>query len=317
MTKKVLVALVGHGHIGKWHAEKIDQHHLADFVAIVEQREHSFENIRKKYPDVLVTTSLEEVIDKAEAFVIATPTNTHFSLLKTLLEKRKHIFCEKPLTSVYKQCLILEELQRKYNTILQVGHSERFHEAWEWNDRYGHLLTSPCLIKTNRCSVFNNRSTDIDVVNDLMTHDLDMIYYFLREIPKTVQAIGYKTKTSKWDHVVVQATFSSGSKAFLTVGRDYIDKVRTFEVFNKNGCFFVDCDRCDVKIIDNTSPSRPTTHYPYHKRDHLLLQHHCFYQSILSKQKKTIAANIKDATIISRTIDSILQSLDTGKNIFL
>ena len=316
-TKKVPVALIGHGHIGKWHAEKIYQHNLANFVAIVEKNEATFDDIQNKYPDVFLTNSLEEVLDRADAFIVASPTNTHFSILKTLIEHGKHIFCEKPLTSLYKESLLIEEAQRGCGIVIQVGHSERFHEVWEWRERYEHVLQSPSLIRTNRLGIFKGRSTDVDVVNDLMTHDLDIIYYLLKEIPETVHAFGYKTKTSKWDHVLVEASFPSKHRAFMAVGRNYIDEVRTCEFFNKDGCFFVDCHRHNVKIVNNQTNDDRVFDCSYNKRDHLFLQHDHFYKSLLFQEKNKNVAGCKDAVVVHKIVDGILESLDTGGTVTL
>ena len=91
------MALVGHGHIGAWHAQKILWSPLAHFTAIVETNRDCFAAIKQKYPRVFLTSRLEEAISKAQAFIVATPTSTHFDIVNTLLGHNKHIFVRNPL----------------------------------------------------------------------------------------------------------------------------------------------------------------------------------------------------------------------------
>ena len=125
--KQVRVAIVGHGHLGKWHTQKAQALESSQLVAIVEP--FNQDQVRELYPDVKIVSKIDEVMDEIDAAVIVTPTSTHFELVKQCLEAGKHVFCEKPLCSTFEQAKSLESLTGK--TKLQVGHSERCHQAWE------------------------------------------------------------------------------------------------------------------------------------------------------------------------------------------
>ena len=124
---KVNVAVIGYGHLGKWHTQKAAGLENSNLVAIVEP--FNKEAAQADYPDVKIVDRINDVIDEIDAAIIVTPTSTHFELTKTLLENNKHVFCEKPLCSTHEQTKELE----KYlgDRVLQVGHSERCHQAWE------------------------------------------------------------------------------------------------------------------------------------------------------------------------------------------
>ena len=306
--------MVGYGYIGKWHAEKIHEHPLADFVAIIESDQRLFKKIQKCYPRVLVTPSLEEALARADAFVVATPTSTHFSIVKMLLEHKKHVLCEKPLTSNHEEALRLASLSQGMESIVQVGHSERFHEVWEQKERYAPLLLPPCIVKADRLGVFKGRATDVDVAYDLMIHDLDIIYHLLGETPILVRAVGYKTRTSRWDHIMADMEFASGTKAVLTSGRDYIEEVRNFEVLNQNGCLRIDLHRHQAKALLNPQKGKniPDS-FRYEKRDHLFIEQDKFYRSILDKTPTVIP--FQEGTVMVGIIEKILESLDTRRTV--
>ena len=305
------MVLIGHGHIGKWHAQKIHEHPLANLVAVVEKNREIFSEIEKTYPGVKVATELSDIEGEAQAFVVATPTSTHFDIVHYLMAKGKHIFCEKPLTADYVQaCRIMEERGKK-DVVLQVGHSERFHGVWEEEARYAPFLTPPCFIRANRLSVFKGRATDVDVVCDLMIHDLDIIYYLLKEMPRSVYAVGHKGKTAKWDHVLVRMDFRQGTCAFLTAGRNYVEEVRNFESVNNEGCFFVDLYKHEAKILGQ----KGLESFSYEKKDHLFLEQDHFYRSILERKKEIV--DCRDGVLMVKIVDSILRSLEEGQIVLI
>ena len=314
LLKKIPTALIGYGHIGRWHAQKIDEHKSADLTAVVEINPKTYPEIKEKYPGVFLTAHLEEAMDKAQAFIVATPTATHASVVTALLKQGKHILCEKPLTAAYGEALSIMEEKKKRDTILQVGHSERYHPIWDDEKPYVRFLTPPSLIRANRLGIFKGRAVDVDVVCDLMIHDLDLIYYLSHDTPETVRAVGHKVKTQKWDHVMVTMTLRSGSQAVFTAGRNYVEEVRNLEFFNKSGCFFVDLYRREVKVLDN---KEGLSFSSYEKRDHLLAEQDHFYRSILGKEKSRAFVDDRDGAFMVRVIDKILESLETGEAVGL
>ena len=100
---KIKVAVLGYGHLGKWHCQKADGLEQSELVAIVEPFEANAKVAKENHPNAKVVSDIKDVMDEVDAAVIVTPTSTHFELTKYLLENNKHVFCEKPLCSTFEE----------------------------------------------------------------------------------------------------------------------------------------------------------------------------------------------------------------------
>ena len=309
--KKVRVAVLGYGHLGKWHCQKVEAHHdVAEFVAIVEKFPGGQEAARVNHPNVKIVTDLKDVINDIDAAFVVTPTSTHFELVKYLLENNKHVFCEKPLCSNDFEAMKLREIAADKNVVIQVGHSERFHEAWDKLREKLQALPTPYTVRINRVAPFKGRATDVDVVQDLAIHDLDLILYLFKQKPLSVMAHGYKIRTNKWDHASIYLELENKCDAFITVGRNATKEVRDLEVISKDGMISVDL--FTNKIYEATSSKFPDDTFvkeeTYTKRDHLLLEHKNFYQSILENKAPVIG--IKDGINAVHLVDCSLEAME-------
>tara|TARA_R110000868_G_scaffold282927_2_gene543271 strand:- start:2432 stop:3373 length:942 start_codon:yes stop_codon:yes gene_type:complete len=310
---KVKTALIGFGHLGRFHAQKIAAIENAEFVAIVEPSEAGRAHAQREHPGVSVVASLSELPKETQAAVVATPTSFHFDVCKELIANDLHVFCEKPVTDKLEDSLKLQELLKSKNLVFQVGHSERCHEAWERRSEFKEFLTPGCNLRLDRYAPFKGRATDVDVVNDLMIHDLDLLRFLLGRDPISVSAHGFKQRTKHWDHAVAHLEWSDGTKATITVGRGHVHEVRSLKSVSSAGVWRVDlmkneiqtayADASDVKIES------------YTKRDHLLLEQQAFYQSIL--EKKPAMVTLDDGIAAVKLIDAVLQSLETNKTVSL
>jgi predicted dehydrogenase len=170
--------------------------------------------------------------------------------------------------------------------VLQVGHSERFHEAWEILNKVPDLFQAPSLMRLERLSPYHSRSKDVDVVSDLMIHDIDLLLYLLKERPSKVQAVGSKTKSDHLDQAIVSFSFPGGHHAVVTAHRDYVLADRNFEITNKFGTIYIDLVK--NKIVSNfnlETGAEGQFEINYTKRDHLFLEQDSFYESILNGQE--------------------------------
>lgn len=314
--KKVRVAVLGYGHLGKWHCQKVEAcKEQADFIAIVEKFPAAQEAAKTNHPQVKIVSEIKDVLDQIDAAFIVTPTSTHFELVKFLLENNKHVFCEKPLCSSSAEAAELQKIAQGSQLILQVGHSERFHEAWEKIRNSLHSLPTPYTVKINRVAPFKGRATDVDVVQDLGIHDLDLLLFLFKQKPTEVSARGFKIRTSKWDHADIHLKLEKGCEAHITIGRNAIKEVRELEVVSKNGMLTVDL--FSNKIIEATSSKFEDDTFvkeqSYQKRDHLLLEHQNFYQSVLSNSPAIIG--LKDGINAVNLVDATLKAIDSGGSI--
>lgn len=311
---KVRVAVIGYGHLGKWHCQKVEAlKDMAEFVAIVERSPQGQEAARAQHPQVKVVSDLKEIMNDIDAAFVVTPTSIHFELVKELLENNKHVFCEKPLCSNDEEAGKLLSLAKSKKVVLQVGHSERFHEAWERLRDQFQKLPTPYTVRINRAAPFKGRATDVDVVQDLAIHDLDLLMFLFKERPLKIEAQGQKIRTTKWDHANIHVQMEKGCQAFIVVGRNHVKEMRDLEVISKEGMVFVDLFTNKISVA---SPSQFedgsfVKEESYPKRDHLLLEHQHFYQSVLKHRPAIV--NVTDGVRAVHLIDCALKSMDTGR----
>ncbi len=313
---KVRVAVLGYGHLGKWHCQKVDAHKdVADFVAIVEKFPAGQEAARAGHPHVKIVDDIKEIINEIDAAFVVTPTSTHFELVSYLLQNNKHVFCEKPLCSNDEEAKKLKEIASSKNVVLQVGHSERFHEAWDKLKEKFQTLTPPYSIRINRSASFKGRATDVDVVQDLAIHDLDLILYLFKQRPTKISAHGYKIRTNNWDHATIHLEMENNCQADIVIGRNSVKEMRDLEVISKHGMTTIDL--FTNKIFEATNSTYPDGTFvkeeAYTKRDHLLLEHQSFYHSI--QNAKPAIIGLKDGLNAVHLVDSALKSLATGETV--
>ena len=312
MSGKVNVALIGCGFLGKWHLDKaMALNDLCVLRFVVEPNKNAWPTLLEKYPNLKIVSTLDEIINDIDAAIVATPTSLHYSLVKQLLEKNKHVFCEKPLTSKYSESLEIQNLSFKTKRVVQVGHSERFHEVWDFKDKFSDFFSGDATIRMNRLAPFKGRATDVDVVQDLMIHDLDLLVHLFNEKPKKVRAIGHKIRTDKWDYVSAQFFFRHGKDAFITVGRNHIKEVRDLEVTNKVGCFHVDLFTKEFKVarFDQLEVETKT----YSPRDHLLIEQREFYNSILNNRPAIVDVHAGVTAVL--LVEKVLESLEKNETV--
>lgn len=304
--KEVRVAIIGHGHLGKWHAEKAENLHDSRLMAIVELNEKSHQSIKEKYPEVLVTSSLDEALPLFDAAVISTPTSTHAKVISFLLKAKKHIFCEKPLCSDEREAGEILRIKKEYSpeTVFQVGHSERYHEVWgEIGKELGE--TENALIQIQRTSSFKGRATDVDVVQDLMIHDIDLLFYLLKTEIKDVQGIGVKNLSNYWDDVGVYLSLERGNQAWLRASRNSCQELRNISISDSRGEIFVDL--MNLTYEKKNPQGESVLKGEYDKRDHLKEEQKAFYKAILNRQG--VPVSLEDGVKAIGGISKILEKI--------
>ncbi|MEO7297729.1 MAG: Gfo/Idh/MocA family oxidoreductase, partial [Verrucomicrobiota bacterium] len=189
MSSRLKVAVLGTGSLGKEHARvyaELTAAKKVEFVGVYDVVPESARKFADKF-SVRAFHSIEEAAAASDALNIVTPTITHFEIAKNLLQQRKHLLVEKPMTDDSAQAAELIQLARENNCILQVGHIERFNPVFKYLET---VATEPRFIETHRLSPYPARSTDIGVVLDLMIHDLDVVLAFVKSPVTSVDAVG-------------------------------------------------------------------------------------------------------------------------------
>lgn len=183
-----------------------------------------------------VAADLDAFIGSVDAAVVAVPTVAHAEVATRLLAASRHVLVEKPITSTLEEADRLVALAGEKGVVLQVGHVERFNPASEALRRIG----TPRFVEVHRLSPFPNRSLDIDVILDLMIHDLDLLVALDASKPVQIDAVGVPVLTDRVDIANVRIRFDSGLIANLTASRVSMEKIRKFRVFGSR--LYASCD---------------------------------------------------------------------------
>jgi len=226
--KKLKIGVVGVGHIGKNHARIYSELPQVELAAVYDTDFQVAGEIAEKY-HTYPARSLEEFSGLVEAASVATPTQHHFAVASLLLEKGRHVLVEKPITDNTRQAYALVELAQRFSLILQAGHVERFNPALSVLEK---CLTRPRFIEVHRLSPFPNRSTDIDVVLDLMIHDLDVVLYLVNSHVENIDAVGIPVLSPKAADIAnARLRFANGCIANITASRISQEKMRKIRIF--------------------------------------------------------------------------------------
>lgn len=182
--------------------------------------------------------SIDEAIERSEAVVIASPTTTHCELALRCLEAGRHVMVEKPIAAAVAEGEAMVAAARRSRAVLCVGHVEFFNPAVQ---AVLARRPSPRYIETQRLSPFTSRSLDIDVVVDLMVHDLQIVQALCADAPLTeVRAVGVPVLTGKVDLCNVRVELANGCVGNLTASRVSSDRVRKLRLFEPDGYYSVD-----------------------------------------------------------------------------
>jgi predicted dehydrogenase len=230
------VAVVGYGKLGTIHARLIDEHPGFSLVAVIDPLD---KNRLAAAANLGVATysDVEHVLDEVDCAIVATPTVFHHNVCATLLEKGKHVFVEKPITTTPAEARKLVDLAKENHLKLQVGHVVRFDHRFQAAEK---LIQSPQLIECTRTSGYTFRSMDVGVTLDLMIHDLDLVLSLVDSPVESVQAIGTAVIGPHEDIAHARLTFSNGAIANLTASRVSFDQVRKLEATGRFGFVSVD-----------------------------------------------------------------------------
>jgi len=159
---KLRVAVIGIGYLGEFHAEKYKNNKNADLIGVVDTDEKRCQKISKKF-NTQSFNKYQDIINNVDAVSIVVPTNLHYKIAKFFIEHKKHVLIEKPFATNVLQAKKLRDISKKNNTILQVGHLERFNKAFiGLKDK----VKKPLFIECNRISPYKLRGTEVDVIKD-------------------------------------------------------------------------------------------------------------------------------------------------------
>jgi predicted dehydrogenase len=240
---KSRVGVVGTGYLGRLHARVLTEMPEADVVGFVDSNDaiagEIAETLRLRRFDSVAALARE-----VECAVVATPTTTHFDVARELIEAGRDVLVEKPITAEVDEGRKLNALAEQRQRILQVGHVERYNPAIV---AVAPLLRDIRYLEAERLGVFVGRSLDIDVLLDLMIHDLNLVLSLLHSRVTEVRAVGVPVLTEKVDITNVRLEMENGAVANLTASRVSQERVRKVRFFSSEAYISVDTKEQEVK----------------------------------------------------------------------
>ncbi len=236
MSGPLRVAAIGVGHLGRHHARILAQLPSASLVAVVDTNAARAAEIAAM-SGAAPYTDFHDILDAVDAVSIAVPTESHVQVALPFLERGIPALVEKPLARSVAETNQLIDAARRSGTVLAVGHTERHNPAVQ---AALPLVTNPRFIEVHRLGVFPERSLDIDVIFDLMIHDLDVVLALVRSEVVAVEAVGVPVLTPRVDIANARLKFASGCIANVTASRISRDRVRKIRFFQPDSYLSID-----------------------------------------------------------------------------
>jgi len=229
--KKIRTAVIGVGYMGKFHAEKLAASPNAELVAVADADGARAREIAAAL-GCAHETDYRTLLSKVDAVCVAAPTQHHHAVARDCLAAGVHVLVEKPLARTLAEADELLELARTKGLVLQVGHLQRFNPAFQALVADG---GPPLFIDIERLAPFTVRGTDVDVILDLMIHDLDLVLALARAPVERVSASGFRVLTDAIDIANARIEFTDGSIASVSASRVSQEPVRKLRVFRPDG----------------------------------------------------------------------------------
>jgi predicted dehydrogenase len=245
MTAPIRVGVVGVGHLGRHHARLLSTIDGAVLAGVADLSRERAEAAAAVAPEARIVTDPRELLDHVDAVTIAVPTVDHLAVARPFLERGIHVLVEKPMAASLAEANEMVWLASASGAMLAVGHTERFNPAIALALPN---LQTPRFIEVHRLSGFPERSMDIDVIFDLMIHDLDIILAVDRSPVAAVEAIGVPVLTQKIDICNARIRFESGAIANITASRISRDKVRKVRFFQPDMYVSVDYGAQELEV---------------------------------------------------------------------
>ena len=247
---KIASAVVGVGYLGRFHAEKYASSAKATLIGVVDIDEARATEIAASV-GVEAFTDYRELFGRVRCVSIAVPTGFHYRVARDFIDAGIDVLVEKPLTADITEARELVRAAKANNVLLQVGHLERFNPAIR---RLEGVIKDPKFVECHRLAPFVERGTDVDVVLDLMIHDIDVIASLVRAPVERVEAVGVPVLTDKPDIANARIKFANGCIANVTSSRVSLKRERKIRFFQPDAYISIDYDQRKAQIFYKPAP---------------------------------------------------------------
>ncbi len=236
-SERLRIGVVGTGYLGKFHARIYNDMPDVNLVGIADIDEDAARAVAKDCGDCPTYTDSLKLLDKVDAVSIVVPTEHHLEVSRPFLEKGIHMLLEKPVAPSYEESLEIVELAEKSGAILQIGHLERYNAGVM---ALAERVKTPRFIEVHRLGPFVARATDVDVVTDLMIHDIDIVMALVGSPIKNLSAMGTPVITDHIDIANARIEFENGAVANVSASRVSNKKFRRIRVFERDHYYGLD-----------------------------------------------------------------------------
>jgi predicted dehydrogenase len=318
MADPVRVAVVGSGYFGRFHADHYARNKRAELVAVVDTDEGRARAVANEFGGEAVSDH-RNIIGRVDAASVAVPTPLHYDIARELIEAGIHVLVEKPLADSVESGRKLADLAAERKRVLQVGHIERFSSAYR---TLAKIISDPLYFESYRIAPWKNRGVEVDVILDLMIHDIDMIIGLVDSPVAQVDAVGTPVLGKRIDIGNARITFESGCIANVTASRVSYKTERRMRVFARNQ--YLSCDLGEGRINGYRLRGDPMTQglaaiatetYEIEKQDSLANEIDAFLDCVTTGAKPLVdgQAGCEALRVASMINDSIEEHLKKVK----
>jgi len=248
--QKIRAAVIGVGYLGRFHAQKFAAAPACELIAVVDTQPAAREQVAGE----LGTRGLadhRDLLGAVDAVSVVTPTPAHFQIARAFLEHGAHVLVEKPITETPAEARELIAIAARAARILQIGHLERFNAAILAAEPY---LRSPRFVECHRLAPYRERGTDVNVVLDLMIHDLDIVQTIVGAPIASIDAVGTPVFSDEIDIANARIRFANGCVANATASRVSLKTERKLRIFEDDAYLSLDLQQKILTVIRKRPP---------------------------------------------------------------
>lgn len=307
---KIKAAVIGVGYLGRFHAQKYAALDNAELLGVVDIDGERAARVAQEC-QTQAYTDYRELLPLVEAVSIAVPTTQHYAVVQDCLKHNIDVLAEKPLATTVAEADELVALARRQGRILQVGHLERFNPAME---ELARRVRAPHFIEIHRLAFFKERGTDVDVVRDLMIHDLDLVLSLVPGQVAEIRAAGVSVLTDSIDLANARLEFDSGCIANLTASRISIKSMRKFRLFQPHTYLSVDFEARELLVVEHTGqpggilPGIHLETIKFPPADPLMKEIAAFLEAVATRQEPVVSGEAgKDALALALDINAAMR----------
>ncbi len=284
----VRIGVIGAGYLGTFHCEKYKHLDNAELVAIADTDEDKRKKAAERFK-VDVVPDYRSLAGKVDAVSVVVPTVRHYEVAGFFLKRSIPVLLEKPITDTVAHARKLVSLAQHHKTAFQIGHLERFNSAIR---TVKDMIRRPVFIEVHRLSPFTVRGTDVDVVRDLMIHDLDIILSLIPSDIVSIDAVGVPVLTRKIDIANARLKFKNGCVANVTASRVSTERMRKIRLFQSDAYFSIDYGASKVNIVrihQGPSPELDAHQLEISKEDSLLEEIKSFIHAVRTGEEPVVS----------------------------